>query len=509
MFKKRWIRDCMEDAGGYTAKKLKSLAWSFEGLSQAFSDDIQGGTELSRKDALAAMQMTATLVCGDCQRCKIFEECSREEKEASGTGTIGYTENITYMENGEHADYIEAAGAGHEEQEVCQRQPGRMLEAFRENGSVCEEDMPEPFLRTCRRREEYLGQLNRNLGRASMNLLWKNRFLESRDAMVEQFRELSTIMEEFSRQIEQTADITSVWKDKVRKQFRKKHIRMHHLLLLEHGDAQREAYLTLSVGGGKCITTKEAAGIFGQAMGSKAWTPDRDEKLVIAKRPSMIRLVEEGKYMMLCGVARRPKSGETISGDNYTCKETFPRQVILSLSDGMGTGEQAAKESRKVIELMEQLLEAGFSARTALKMVNTIFLLTGDEQHPATMDLCCVDLYTGVLEAMKLGAVATFILGEDGVEVLEAGDVPMGVLNPVEPTLLSKKLWNNNRIVMVSDGVLDAMPGEDKEASMKEFLSHIPVRTPQDMAERILRFAAAGDEPLDDMTVLTAGLWKR
>lgn len=482
MFKKRWIRDCMEDAGGYTAKKLKSLAWSFEGLSQAFSDDIQGGAELSRKDALAAMQMTATLVCGDCRRC---------------------------MENGEYADYIEAAGAGYERQEVCQRQPGRMLEAFRENGSVCEEDMPEPFLQTCRRREEYLGQLNRNLGRASMNLLWKNRFLESRDAMVEQFRELSTIMEEFSRQIEQTADITSVWKDKVRKQFRKKHIRMHHLLLLEHGDAQREAYLTLSVGGGKCITTKEAAGIFGQAMGSKAWTPDRDEKLVIAKRPSMIRLVEEGKYMMLCGVARRPKSGETISGDNYTCKETFPRQVILSLSDGMGTGEQAAKESRKVIELMEQLLEAGFSARTALKMVNTIFLLTGDEQHPATMDLCCVDLYTGVLEAMKLGAVATFILGEDGVEILEAGDVPMGVLNPVEPTLLSKKLWNNNRIVMVSDGVLDAMPGEDKEASMKEFLSHIPVRTPQDMAERILRFAAAGDEPLDDMTVLTAGLWKR
>ena len=64
---------------------------------------------------------------------------------------------------------------------------------------------------------------------------------------------------------------------------------------------------------------------------------------------------------------------------------------------------------------------------------------------------------------------------------------------------------------MMSDGVLDAMPGEDKEASMKEFLSHIPVRTPQDMAERILRFALSGDEESmrDDMTVLTAGIWKK
>ncbi len=29
---------------------------------------------------------------------------------------------------------------------------------------------------------------------------------------------------------------------------------------------------------------------------------------------------------------------------------------------------------------------------------------------------------------MKLGAVPTFIVGHDGVEVLEAGDVPMGVV---------------------------------------------------------------------------------
>ncbi len=88
--------------------------------------------------------------------------------------------------------------------------------------------------------------------------------------------------------------------------------------------------------------------------------------------------------------------------------------------------------------------------------------------------------------------------------------MPAGVLNPVEPVLLSRKLWDGDRIVMVSDGLLDACPGEDKEMAMREFLEGMPLKTPQDMAERILRFACREiPEPRDDMTVLTAAVWKR
>ena len=78
----------------------------------------------------------------------------------------------------------------------------------------------------------------------------------------------------------------------------------------------------------------------------------------------------------------------------------------------------------------------------------------------------------------------------------------MGILNPVEPILLSKKLWDDNRIIMVSDGVLDALPGEDKELSLLEFIAGMPVKNPQDMADRILLFARSFHEFVgDDMTV--------
>lgn len=182
----------------------------------------------------------------------------------------------------------------------------------------------------------------------------------------------------------------------------------------------------------------------------------------------------------------------------------------MSLSDGMGSGETASKESKQVVELTEQLLETGFSTRAALKLVNTVLLLSGTEQHPATLDVCCIDLHTGVLEAMKLGAAPTFILGEEGVEILEAGEVPVGVMNGVEPVLLSRKLWEGNQIVMVTDGVLDALPGDNKEIVMKEFLESLEEMTPQELADRILEFAVSCiGRPRDDMTALVAGIWRR
>ena len=103
-----------------------------------------------------------------------------------------------------------------------------------------------------------------------------------------------------------------------------------------------------------------------------------------------------------------------------------------------------------MVELTEGLLEAGFGPRAAFKLVNTVLLLAGAEQHPAALDVSCVDLYTGVLDVMKLGAAPTFVLGQEGAEVLEAGQVPAGILNGAEPVMLSRKLWDGDHVIMVT-----------------------------------------------------------
>ena len=446
------------------------MAESLNQLARAFDDGIEKNGQLTKDDGLAAMQASAALVCENCSRCNLYADSEKED-----------SYYLYYL-----------------------------LRAFEQKGHIDFEDMPQMFQSGCRKKEDYLAQLNRSLGRATMNLSWKNRFLESRDAVISQFRELSVILEEFSHQIDRARDITDEYEYILKKYFKRYHVALGNLLLLEYENGQKEAFLTARTTNGRCITSKDAALIMGEVMDGTRWSPAKDSRSIITKQYETVRFLEEGGYRMLYGASRIPKKGEKYSGDNYTFCESPGNQVVMSLSDGMGSGETAARESKQVVELTEQLLETGFSPRAALKLVNTVLLLAGPEQHPATLDLSCVDLHTGVLEAMKLGAVPTFIIGEEGVEIMEAGEVPMGILSGVEPVLMSRKLWEGDRIVMVSDGVLDALPGDDKEQAMQQYLESVEEMGPQELADQVLDFAVSFiPAPRDDMTVLTAGIWKR
>jgi len=466
---KRTRRRDMADVNVYTAGRLSEMARSLGLLARSCTDSLEEENGLTREDALAAMQMAGALVCGGCSRCNLYRDSEKED-----------SYYIYYL-----------------------------LRAFEQKGRVEDEDMPRLFLETCRQKDDYMMHLNRNLGRATMNLEWKNRFLESRDTVMVQFRELALILDEFAHQMEQATDITERRAAAVTRTFRLHRAVVENMLVLEYENRRREAYLTVRMLGGKCMTARDAAELFGQAMGSGTWYAPADTRNLITRQLGTIRFVETGQYRMVCGAARLPREGERVSGDNYTFIN-LPGQAVLSLSDGLGSGETACRESGRVVELTQQLLEAGFSARSALKMVNTILLLTGAQQHPATMDLCCVDLHTGVLEAMKMGAVAAFLLHEGSADILEAGQVPVGVIGQAEPLLLSKKLWDGDRIVMMTDGVLDSWPGEDKEKAVKEYLEGMILKGPQEMAEEMLQFACQwGDGPKDDMTILTAGIWKR
>ena len=113
---------------------------------------------------------------------------------------------------------------------------------------------------------------------------------------------------------------------------------------------------------------------------------------------------------------------------------------------------------------------------------------------------------------MKLGAAASFLLPDrrsgGEAEILESETVPAGVLNPVEPVMISRKLWDGDKIILVSDGVLDAMPGAEKEQTFRDFLDGLPDAGVQETAEMILTFALSFEgEPRDDMTVLVGGIY--
>lgn len=466
--RKTMYRD-MADVNIYTAKRLGDMALSLGELAKSCEEEGHKEKSLTREDGLTAVNAAAMLVCGSCEKCGVYKDCLQKDS------------YFLYY----------------------------LIRSFEQKHQIEEEDMPQPFQELCGLKKEYLRELNKSLARATMNLTWKNRFFESRDALIMQFRELAVILEEFSHQMEEAKDITSQYENSLKKAFKSSRMIVSGMLALSYESGRRELFITVKSGNGKCMTVKDGAELVGNAMGG-GWAPSKDSKAIITRQPFTFHFLEEGVYRMAYGAAAVPRAGEKISGDSYSFTGNLPGQVIISLSDGMGSGRTASEESERVVELVSQLMETGFSARAALKMVNTVMLLSGVEQHPATVDLACIDLHTGVLEMMKLGASATFIIGEDGVELLEAKDVPAGIVSQVEPALISRKLWDENWVIMVSDGVLDILPGEDKEETLKEYLAGQEDMQPQDMAEDILKFAASFSEfPRDDMTVISAKIWKR
>ena len=83
---------------------------------------------------------------------------------------------------------------------------------------------------------------------------------------------------------------------------------------------------------------------------------------------------------------------------------------MIALSDGMGSGSEAGEESRTGIELLERFSELGFKRETALSLINSALVMENDRETFATLDICCIDLYTGRAEFIKNGAAATYVL---------------------------------------------------------------------------------------------------
>ncbi len=214
---------------------------------------------------------------------------------------------------------------------------------------------------------------------------------------------------------------------------------------------------------------------------------------------------------MLYGAARLTREEEKVSGDNYICSQEDGGRFFLCLSDGMGSGMEALQGKRDVVELLEQFLESGFSQETAARMVNSALLLKGREGMFSTVDICAVDLYTGICDFLKAGASSTFIKRDHWVESIASESLAAGLVQQLDfDTAYQKALsWRlSDHDDRWSSGCISYRTGGGNHEG-----NHYgcPGKRPKEMGRGILeRVLGYSDyHARDDMTVLVAGLWKK
>lgn len=339
---------------------------------------------------------------------------------------------------------------------------------------------------------------------------WRYRYLESRYVLAEQYQCIARMMGQIRGSICKTRDITRELEAVISRLLKSNRLVLERCVVTKRQSQRKEALLYLHTLDDICVPAREIAGLMGEATGME-WMVAAESRTIVTRHSSLIRLEESSVFFVSHGMARAVKEGERISGDSFSFQPLPQGQWMLALCDGLGSGMQANQESRQAVELLERLLEAGFQPDTALRMLHNTLLMQEKELRPVTMDLSIIDLHTGMADFYKTGAVASFVRHEEGAQLLQSEALPMGYLPGLEPAHYVYRLKDGDYIVMMTDGMLEALGGVNKEEKWLDFLSRLRAANPKDLANKLLIYAMAAvdGEARDDMTVLVTGIWKK
>lgn len=270
--------------------------------------------------------------------------------------------------------------------------------------------------------------------------------------------------------------------------------------------------ISLSVGvkkKDKSVTVEEIAGYLSVLLNMRLM-PGHRNPYFVGNTPAQLYFEEEPSYCYMTGTARAVKEGEQVSGDTFSFYEGDEGILTAILSDGMGSGEKALKDSEAIVENMERFLEAGLPVSTGIQALNSMMAAQEPDENMSTLDVCRFDLYEGNASFYKVGAACSFLKHGVYVEKIQSDTLPLGVFSRIEAKPVERTLSDGDMIIIVSDGVMEHWPEGDGESALLDFIGRTDTDSPVDMANRILRFVIEKCQGhiRDDMTVLAVGIWE-
>ena len=340
------------------------------------------------------------------------------------------------------------------------------------------------------------------------NLMWKQRMAENREGCAVQLDAFAQMIKHSTRELGASIFEDEHLEKKIKSRLTKIGLKLLSTVFLVTASGRYEIHVTVKASKGECITTKAVARILSDCTG-REMVMGKEERAMVGTEYSTLVCVEGPKFHTLQGVAKIGKGCEKISGDNFSLIELPGGKQGVILSDGMGAGQAAFRESSMVVEVLEELLDAGFPKHTALQMLNTAMVMGREEVRFSTIDMGEFDLYTGKCEFAKAGASTTFIKRKGKVESIKSTSLPMGVMAKLEVDYVERELQDGDMVIMVTDGVMDALPVGEQDFLMHAIVEGTQINNPKELAHHILEqvLQCSGEVPLDDMTVVVIGIW--
>jgi len=320
-------------------------------------------------------------------------------------------------------------------------------------GDISPEDFPSCFSERCIHFPEFVAASREEL----RSLMWRRQYRSeverSRKMLCSQYAELSGILSSVAGEL---ADDISFQPDTERKLERM----LRALGLSSEAAVCREKSGRLNISLSCPVLSPED----GQWLGEKISRITGEKVRMTSSREGQLSFLSCDRYGADIAAALRRKDGNTVCGDRA---EWFPLPgggMAVMLSDGMGSGEEAARESTETLGLLKRFLMAGICPESALDCLKNALDLRDDGSCAyATVDLLVLDLMRGQADFYKLGAAASFVIKKDRVHRVSAASLPAAAGEKPEHTALS--FSGGEIIILASDGLTEGIGGQIEQTA--------------------------------------------
>lgn len=412
----------------YTEKKLSDLSKSFKALSDIFGGNVTEEASAFSSGTAKIADMAAERVCSGC-----------------GLGI--------YCWKAKNAETYAAVYS--------------MINDFEESGRVDIKKIPPAFGKSCVKLKSLAEAVSGSCREFKTAQIWKNRIDESRDIICQQLSTLSKIVKETA----ENTDFRPVFDESAEKEIARRLEKNGVFVSDVSVRTDKNENIFVSVESNDCGGKERCSCLFGREISSALGRTMVLKSKNCAEKNCVSTFEEASAFgcsfvhcMAACG-------GGEISGDSFEAKRYGEYNFTAAVSDGMGTGEKAAKQSRKTIEKLNGLMRAGFDAQTAVKAVNCS--LTGEfDESFATLDVLTIDLKSGKGKIIKNGGSSVFIIRNGSVTAVRSTSLPLGISCASQSDITSFSLEDKDIVLMVTDGVTDGTKGDKEEEEVKKALSN-------------------------------------
>jgi len=372
--------------------------------------------------------------------------------------------------------------------------------AMLEHGSLQEVDIPEHFRQKCENIPAFVAAVNGELRGMSYRRQLRASLAENRLVAWGQYADIAQILSQVSEELGSVNGAEPLSERRL----------LRYLRSLEI-DAEVSVYRD---GGGRLHVSIES-GSLAALTRDEGYLEKISEtvgtRLCIPAEPggdsASLRLLEAEPLAVSVGIAAMKKKGEKVSGDRGSYFKTDAGVLCVILADGMGCGDEAARDSMQVVEILEKFLRSGVDPAVAMKILNSVLLLRGgDSWGYATVDLMCVDLFSGETCFYKYGAAPSYVCSGKGVKRIKCESLAAGLSSGegLAPDVVRMRLKPGCTAIIATDGVI-----ADRDDEWIQSLLLGGYEDMKSLARSVLRQAESLYGAGDDMTVISVRVEER